>query len=109
MNNQWIKDLKPGDKVFIDYHNGRGLRTVEKITPAGNVKVNGLLFDQYGRQRGGDTWSRCYLSEATPEEIENFRKETIIQKALSLMKKTTKLSAEQAEAIIKLLTVEEES
>ena len=104
----WIENLKVGDKVFINWRGGCSLRTVEKITPAGNIKVNGTLFNANGQERGGDVWSKSYLSEATPEEINSFRERMTIKKAFILMKETKKITIEQAEKIIDLLTERKE-
>ena len=99
----WIKNLKVGDYVFVFWRGGRALKKVEKITPAGNIKVNGILFNDSGMERGGDTWSRSYLAEATQEEITSFRKELTIQRALRLMHETKEVTLEKALKIIEIL------
>ena len=104
----WIKNLKNGDKVFIENRYGRYLRTVEKITNAGNIKVNGIWFNSNGRERGGDVWNCSHLEEATEEEIIRYQQDLVIQKALKLMNETTKIGYEQATKIIQLLDSDEE-
>ena len=100
----FLKNLKEGDKVIINGRYSRSVRTVEKITPAGNIKVNGLLFNKNGIERNGDTWSKFWLSEATPFEVTEITRNAVISKARSLMKETTKLTFEQAQKIIAILT-----
>ena len=69
-----------GDKVIISSRfGGEKIGTVEKITSKGFIKVNNILFTDWGRERGGDTWSCSYIKQATPELIQqveqtNFRK-----------------------------------
>ena len=99
----WLKNLKEGDFVFIHYRFCSSLRKVEKITPAGNIKVGGVLFNSNAHERGGDVWDRGYLSEATPEAVKSFREEIVIKKALKLMKETKRITFEQANKIIEVL------
>lgn len=101
--NDWLKNLKVGDKVIVSWITGCAVKTVEKITPAGNIKVGGIMFNSNGSERGGDAWSKSYLHEATPEVIEGIRNEAIIKKAIILMRKTSNITLEQAEKIIDLL------
>lgn len=103
MNNEWIKNLKAGDMVIISNRYGQSLRKVDKITPAGFVRVNSFLFNQDGRERGGNTWERSYLREATPELIQELREKETIKKAYNLMKNKTNINLEQAKKIIEIL------
>ena len=103
---EWIKNLKVGDKVFVCWRMGQSLREVEKITPKGNIKVGGTLFNANGSERGGDVWSKSYLAEATPEAINSFKEKLIIQKAKKLMSATKELTLEQANKIIDILELQ---
>ena len=105
----WIKNLKNGDKVFIENRYGRYLRTVEKITNAGNIKANGIWFNSNGRERGGDVWNCSHLEEATGKEIIRYRQDLVIQKALKLMTETKKINYEQATKIIQVLSIDKEA
>ena len=98
----WIENLKVGDYVFVSWRMGTSLRKVEAITPKGNIKVNGMIFNKNGSERGGDVWSKCYLNEATPEEIKSFREELTIKKAIKLMREIKTINIEQANKIIEL-------
>lgn len=99
----WIENLKVGDYVFVSWRMGTSLRKVQKITPKGNIKVNGIMFNKNGSERGGDVWSNRYLSEATPEAIKSFRDEITIKKAIKLMREIKTITLEQANKIIELL------
>lgn len=48
----WTENLKVGDYVFMSWRSGTSLRKVEKITPKGNIKVDGILFNKDGSERG---------------------------------------------------------
>ena len=106
---KWIENLKVGDYVFMSWRMGTSLRKVQKITPKGNIKVNGILFNRDGSERGGDIWSKCYLSEATPEAIKSFREDLTIKKALIIMHEAKSITIEQAEKIIYLLELPTET
>lgn len=101
--NNWIENLKVGDYVFVSWRMGTSLRKVEKITSKGNIKVNGILFNKNGAERGGDVWSKYYLNEATPEAIKSFHEELTIKKAIKLMREIKSITIEQANKIIELL------
>lgn len=100
---EWLKNLKAGDKVFVHWRMGRMLRIVEKITPKGYIKVGGSLYNTDGSERNSDVWSKCYLSEATPEKIKSFEETLTIKKAIKLMTATKEITLEQANKIIELL------
>lgn len=73
-------NVKAGDKViYTSRFGGDKVTVVEKITPKGFIKVNGILFTKDGVERGGDMWNRSRIKQATPELIQqveqiNFRK-----------------------------------
>jgi len=72
MTDEWITNLKAGDKVYIKT-GGVGLAkdtlyltTVKRVTPVGNIKTErGSLF-RNGRHKI-DAWSSEYLREWTQE------------------------------------------
>ena len=106
MTDNWISELKVGDLVFVNSRYLYCLRKVEAITPAGNIKVNGVIYNSNGYERGGDVYSKCYLSEATPEKLKSYYERLTINKAIKLMKETTEITLEQANKIIELLSPE---
>lgn len=105
--NDWIKDLKVGDKVIISNVYATRIGVVEKITPAGNIKANRVLFNPNGRERGGDIWACSHLRRATPEAIKKIEDQEIINKAIKLMRETKNITVEQAKNIIFLLDRDE--
>jgi hypothetical protein len=102
--NEFLKKLKAGDLVAVSGRSFTAIRKVEKITPSGLIKVNGVLFDKNGCKRGCDTWSRTYLIEATPELIEKTRRSNAISTAYNLMRNAKNITFEQAKKIIEILS-----
>ena len=74
MDNGWLKNLKMGDKVIV-HHNGLGqhdeISVVEKVTPAGRVKVNGILFDNRMGFALGEGYHRPHLGEPTEAAVKD--------------------------------------
>lgn len=103
-NNEWIKNLKPGDKVIIKYNGTSKIVTVEKITPAGNIKAGGVLFNKLGIERNSYYYhySKSFLAEATPDAIKKCEDEHLVQKAKRLVDENV-FSAEKAKVIISML------
>ncbi len=102
--NEFLKNIKEGDTVIMTRRFFEKICKVEKITPTGLIKVNGILFNKSGIQRGGDTWSKYYLHEATPERVKKIKDNAIIRKAFDLMNTIKNLTAEQAKQIIVILS-----
>lgn len=77
--NDWISNLKPGDKVFVNGNNRKDIGTVERITPSGIIVVDGELYNKSGERRGGNfTYWRPWIteySEKEQREIEKTRRE----------------------------------
>jgi hypothetical protein len=100
--NDWIKDIKVGDKVIVSHRFYEAVAVVEKITPAGNIKAGNTIFQPSGIERGGDKWNKAYLRKATPEQVERIVQKNIIAKAIKLMRETSNITVEQAKNIIDL-------
>jgi hypothetical protein len=81
MREDWIKDLKVGDKVVVESNNyGKAITSVEKITPKGFIKTkNGHQFNPDGSQRGGSSWTYSFLSQLTDEVLLKFKKKLVNQ------------------------------
>ena len=108
-DSKFIEKLKVGDKVIVNTRLGRIVREVEKITPAGNIKLNnGSIFNKDGSERGGDNCTRSFLSEATPEVIQEIHDAKVIAYTKKRMKELKELNIEQARAILKILSESEE-
>ena len=79
-NEEWLKSLKPGDKVY--YTNGptRSIKTVERLTPTGRVILKnhvGQFID--GRHRL-DTYNLERISELTDELEKELRNRIRLKK-----------------------------
>jgi hypothetical protein len=73
------KNLKEGDKVYVQSAYNDYIGTVVKITSAGNIKVTPVNSDQSnffnsdGYERGGDVYNRKVLREYTEERALKLR------------------------------------
>ena len=102
----WIENLKAGDQVIVHTNMGRVIRQVEKITPAGNIKLNnGTIFNKDGRERGGNDWNVTYLGEATPEIVKEIKEKHFIICVKKQLKEFLKkdLTIEQAQALFQII------
>ena len=81
-DNDWIKELKVGDKVFVGHRDYYEVSVVEKITPTGFIKVNENLYNENGYLRGGDVWTRTHLIRWSQEEEGKLRREKYIKAVL---------------------------
>ena len=72
----WLKNLKAGDSVIVSNGWNDEIRSIEKVTQSGLIKVCGKLYDKYGRARGEHGYHINRLVQATEDriqEIENNR------------------------------------
>ena len=101
----FLKELKQGDKVIYCVRDSTRyaemIKEVEKITPKGFIKVNGILFNNSnGEPRGGnDYWCSCCIEKATPERIKAIQDGKFIADTLIQMHACEALTYEQAKAI----------
>lgn len=80
----WLQGLKPGDKVIVNYVlDGPCLRQVSRVTATQiiirTLRGDGSHYDVRVRRRdgtlvGAEGYSRTYISEATPEVIEEIKR-----------------------------------
>ena len=106
--NEWIKELKAGDLVFVTNRHGTSLRQVEKITPKGFVKVGNSLFNpETGVERGTDPWCVTHIKQATAEAVESFKRNALISSTLKVMQglRRSDITYEQAVEIRKILHI----
>lgn len=103
-----FENLKAGDLVIVCSRSCQRVCKVEKITPSGLIKADGILFYKSGSERGGDTWNRCYLRVATPQLVQEIQDNATIQKAFKLMRSIPKITLIQAKKIIEILEKNEE-
>lgn len=105
MNNDWIKNLKAGDKVIVcrgDISRHETIETVDKVTPTGRIKVGCRYYNRCGFARGDYSFR---LREATSEVLEAIRQKEVIRKAVSraLAMRTDSITYEQAAKLLEVL------
>ena len=73
MNDDWLKDLKPGSEVAVSCGlGGRDtvIAKIARITPSGRFVLSGkndAIFNPDGGQRGGVQYYEMQLMELTPK------------------------------------------
>lgn len=73
-----LSDLKVGDLVVYYIRGNRRIRSIERITPSGQIVLAGdkdQKFNKYGRLIGGGSWSTTHIGPSTPELIEEVKQE----------------------------------
>lgn len=97
-------NVKKGDKVILCC----GLRDkrvaiVDNVTPKGFIKVNGALYYDDGRKRGGSClWEINFIKKYTEEEGRKIREDMFIRSIRDKLRNIDKLTYEQAVAINKI-------
>lgn len=110
MREDWLKNLKAGDRVILvggSPYSPCSIQTVEKVTPTGRIKVKGMTFNQDGTQYGGDRYWSYSIGEATPKEVESIRHEQKVITVKKMMHDTKRITYEQAIAIEAILREKE--
>ena len=80
------------------------MHQVEKITPKGFIKVDGVFYRKDGSQRGSqDPWYHTWISPASDEEIEQFQKDRFVAAVVRRLNSISNLRYEQAVAINRIL------
>lgn len=98
-------NVKKGDKVILccGLRNKR-VAIVEKVTPKGFIKVNGELYYDDGRKRGGSyLWNTDFIKKYTEEEGRKIGEDMYIRVTREKLQNIDKLTYEQAVAINKIL------
>lgn len=101
-NNNWLSELKAGDKVVINNYGHREIHFVEKITPSGMIKVNGSLYNKDGSKRGASYGFG--LSQCTPEIEKEIAEIRFIKNVIIKIKNVKALTFDQAAAINRILS-----
>lgn len=104
MNNEWIKELKVGDEVFV---RGRYLTLgkVQRITPTGRIVIDGVQFASDGRGRTSDKWAIRMLEQATTEKIIRYKKAIFISAVRAAMRNLDNISYSAAKQINEILNL----
>lgn len=78
MSDDWLKKLKPGDKVIVcQGFYGRSLETVTAVTPTGRIKIGTCVFLPDGRLVG-KPMVLARLKQAAGLLLEQVQRETAI-------------------------------
>lgn len=102
MIQDWLKNLKVGDYVFINGRSGKKLTIVQRITPTGRVVVNNIRFvGGVNRSNGRDI---IVLEEATEEAIGKYKAVQFIR-AVKLAMNNARMTYGQAKEIDKILNL----
>lgn len=102
MAQDWLKNLKAGDKVFIDGRTGKTLTIVQKITPTGRVVANNIQFINGANY--SDKWNVIVLEEATEEAVRNY-KAMKFTRAVKFAMGSAKITYAQAKKINEILNL----
>lgn len=104
-----LSDLKVGDRVIQRYSSWTGIvesvKTIEKITPTGLIRVDGYLFRKNGSCRGDGNLSIRRWSQEEEDKINRIRLEKKTKRTCInvFTERMNKLTYEQAVAILKIL------
>lgn len=105
-NNEWLKDLKVGDEVFVITSRYGTIATtlvkIDKITPTGQIVIGTSRFKN-GELMGSSYLSRTYLEEATKDKIEEYNKIVYEQKVVKNLHELKSITYQQAKAIAEIL------
>ena len=99
MTQDWLKNLKADDYVFISSRRRKRLTRVQKITPTGRVVVDNIQFIN-----GANRSNKWTLEEATTESVEKYKAIQFIR-AVKLAMNNTKMTYKQAQEINEILNL----
>lgn len=106
MNEEWLKNLKVGDRVFVVGNSGKSLRTVQRITPKGRIVVDNTLYTDGANC--SNEWDIRHLKEATESEVKLYKREMFVRNVFSKLRVTIAMTYKQAKEINKILNLEVE-
>lgn len=102
MNNDWLKELKAGDRVFVrNMYGSTSLETVQRVTPTGRVVVNNTQYIA-GVHRA-DTWRVSRLEEADPSKIWEYKTQCFIKRVFNELTTKKSMTYKQAKKINEIL------
>lgn len=100
-------NVRVGDTVIFCAHSGtKYITTVKHITPKGSFRVEcstGILFDEYGRQKGGDGYHFNTVFVPTEEELKHYSEAEQIRSVIEMCHKVNQLTYKQAVSIWNVL------
>lgn len=102
MNDNWLKELKAGDRVFVrNTYGNKSLETVQRVTPTGRVVVNNTQYTA-GVHRA-DTWHVSRLEEASLSKIWEYKTQCFAMQVFNTLKLKKSITYEQAKKINEIL------
>lgn len=97
-----------GQKVKVYDHTGNEwIRTVEKITPTGRVKV-GSTYYVNGSEYTSYSWGKTYIEPATEEIIAQHNKRQFTSRVMSELHHIEKMTYEDAVKVNSILNLVKE-
>lgn len=104
MTQDWLKNLKADDYVFISGRSGKRLTRVQRITPTGRVIVDNIQFINGVNQ--SNQWAIMRLEEATTEAVKKYKETQFIYAVkLAMINNTKIMTYKQAKEINKILNL----
>lgn len=103
MSEEWLKNLKVGDKVFVKGVHGASVRTVQRITPTGRIVVDNTQYID-GKNKS-NIWNILSLYEATEERIKHFYQRQFTNRVLDKVSSIKSITYEQAKQINEILKI----
>ena len=107
---EWLKQLKTGDDVVIRTWNWGGSSytnaKVEKITPTGFIRVNGILYKPHdGNSRSGDSGLLDPNDETTIKISKKYKENKFVSETMKKIRNThyNDVTYEQAVEIRKIM------
>ena len=71
-NEEWLKSLKPGDRVYYTRGLTNGIKTVERLTPTRRVILKGHHGQFINGTHKMDAWNFEHITELTDERKTDF-------------------------------------
>lgn len=98
-------EFEVGKKVLVrGKWNSKYIRTIEKITPKGNVRLDdGKLYNPDGSQKTSDYWNQTTICILTEEMAQELEKEAFVKNTIEELKKVQDINYEDAVKIMKIL------
>lgn len=106
MNNEWLKQLKPGDTVIVARKWGDGvayhIAKVNGFTPAGWIKIECMLYDGHtGVSRSGLRWLLNYNDQHNVKTFNEYVKYHNLRMKIESI--SYKLTYDQIDKIVEIL------
>lgn len=101
MNDNWLKELKAGDRVFVRSNFKYHLEVVQRITPTGRVVVNNTQYTNGSNT--SNRWNILRLEEATEEKIQEYKNTCFVHSVFEAMRGKKSMTYSQAKQINEIL------